>query len=285
MLLYYKKYDFVYIEPTTEKPEPYYTFIAPVGGTYKLETWGAQGGNSIINGSIYKNNSYGGYSVGTIKLNKNDKLYIYVGGKGTDGVINVNDSLGGYNGGGIGHWDKTDDEASGGGGGATHIATINGLLSTLENNKENVIIVSGGSGGASWNYQSGNGGGFEGTNGLRTNLFSAGGTQTTGYKFGQGGDGSNNMGSPGGGGGGGFYGGAGGYIENASDYSKDAIPGAGGSGYIGNSLLTNKSMYCYDCAESNEETTKTISTTCHSDTPISNCAKEGNGFARITLLS
>ena len=44
-------------------------------------------------------------------------------------------------------------------------------------------------------------------------------------------------------------------------------------------------MYCYNCTESSEEATKTISTTCHSSTPTENCAKIGNGYARITLIS
>ena len=51
------------------------------------------------------------------------------------------------------------------------------------------------------------------------------------------------------GGGGGYYGGAGG-----------PAGAGGGSSYIGNSLLNNKAMYCYECEESNEESTKTIST-------------------------
>ena len=61
--------------------------------------------------------------------------------------------------------------------------------------------------------------------------------------------------------------------------------GGGGSGYIGNSLLTNKVMYCYNCEESFEESTKTISTTCNEETPTGYCAKKGNGYARITLVS
>lgn len=44
-------------------------------------------------------------------------------------------------------------------------------------------------------------------------------------------------------------------------------------------------MYCYNCQESSEEFTKTISTTCTSATPTSACAKSGNGYARITLIS
>lgn len=78
----------------------------------------------------------------------------------------------------------------------------------------------------------------------------------------------------GGGGGGGLYGGSTGFGHS----------GGGGSGYIGNSLLTNKAMYCYNCEESSEESTKTISTTCAEETPTSNCAKIGNGYARITYI-
>ena len=43
-------------------------------------------------------------------------------------------------------------------------------------------------------------------------------------------------------------------------------------------------MYCYNCAESNDESTKTISTTNVSNNPIPNYAKIGNGYAKITYL-
>ena len=262
------------------------TFTAPFSGTYKLETWGAQGGKSIMDGVYQDIGGFGGYSSGFINLNQDDILYIYTGGLGSDGKLKVDDSLGGFNGGGNGHWDKCDDEASGGGGGATHIALRTGLLSNLEDFKSDILIVSGGGGGAAWIYTSGNGGGYKGTIGYRSEtLYSTNATQLTGYKFGQGGTGSDSYGTPGGGGGGGYYGGYGGYIENKGDFSIDAIPGAGGSGYIGHPLLTNKSMYCYNCEESSEENTKTISTTCNEETPTTNCAKKGNGYARMTLIS
>ena len=59
-------------------------------GTYKLEVWGAQGGNasSYVGGK-------GGYSVGNLRLNNNSKIYVYVGGKGSNNVA-------GFNGGGAG---------------------------------------------------------------------------------------------------------------------------------------------------------------------------------------
>ena len=260
-------------------------FTVPKTGTYKLETWGAQGGKSIMNGAYQDIGGYGGYSIGFISLNKDETLYIYIGGLGSDGKINVADSLGGFNGGGNGHWDKKDDDASGGGGGATHISRVAKLLFNLENNKSDILIVSGGGGGAAWNYTSGNGGGFNGTIGYKSEaLYSVNGTQISGYKFGQGGPGSDSVGTPGGGGGGGYFGGYGGYIADVNDHINDAIPGAGGSGYIGNSLLTNKTMYCYNCTESSEESTKTVSTTCAEETPTENCAKKGNGYARITYI-
>ena len=43
-------------------------------------------------------------------------------------------------------------------------------------------------------------------------------------------------------------------------------------------------MSCYNCATSNAAATKTITSTCHSTTPTTNCAKEGNGHIRITYL-
>ena len=43
-------------------------------------------------------------------------------------------------------------------------------------------------------------------------------------------------------------------------------------------------MYCYNCAESNETSTKTITTTCTNETAMSACAKSGNGYAQITLI-
>ncbi len=255
------------------------TFIAPTTGTYKLETWGAQGGNY----DTIKVGGYGAYSSGNKKITQTDKLYINVGGQGTV-------SQGGYNGGG------STDYSGGGGGGATHIALESGKLSILENKKNYILIVSGGGGGSGAfnNYVGGSGGGYIGEKAAGSSP-GFGGTQlsggevsnytgptsTSGIKgsFGQGGNGGHEIaykqGS--GTGGSGFFGGSGGGARDGG--------GGGGSGYIGNSLLNEKTMYCYNCTESNEISTKTISTTCTSATPTENCAKRGNGYARITLIS
>ena len=59
---------------------------------------------------------------------------------------------------------------------------------------------------------------------------------------------------------------------------------SGSSGCIGNPSLTDKHMTCYNCETSNEESTKTISNTCVSETPTTDCSKIGNGYARITYI-
>ena len=256
------------------------TFVAPVSGTYKLETWGAEGGT-------YKeeyHGGYGGYSEGKLNLSVREGVYISVGGAGIGGKATESKNYGdgGYNGGGSrSGYSSAGELGSSGGGGATHIATKSGLLSALENYENNILIVSGGGGGAGyvdggWNYNPTNipsGGGFSGNAGQsEASRGGLPGTQNSGGLFGQGENcGDINVCD---GGGGGYHGG------------KQGHSGAGGgSGYIGNPLLTNKVMYCYNCEESSEESTKTISTTCNEETPTSNCAKKGNGYARITLVS
>ena len=246
-------------------------FVAPKTGTYKLETWGAQGGGSITNGTSVANaTGFGGYSTGTVSLTAGQKLYIYVGGAGADAVEGFN-SRGGYNGGGYGTWDTADDESSGAGGGATHIATASGLLSSLSGSKDSILIVAGGGGGQSWTMSAGSGGGETGgmTSGTSSNTVN----QTTGYAFGQGQNASGTAGNDGvGGGGGGYYGG---YMNNVASTSS----GQGGSGYL-KSTLGNKAMFCYNCTAG----TYTTVTTCNSLNPKSTCNKKGNGYAQITYI-
>lgn len=260
------------------------TFIAQKTGTYKLEVWGAQGGN----GNETYIGGYGAYSVGYVNLNKNDKLYINVGGVGQSSCVST-DCNGGYNGGGKGQ-PYTGDSYNyvSGGGGGTSIAAKSGLLVDLTDN--DLFIVAGGgagsyyhsSGGAGYSNNGANGGGYVGVSGKTcsyTSSYATGGTQSTGGAAGyRGGAGSRGQGGTyaGGssGGGGGYYGGG----------SAAHAGAGGGSGYIANPLLTNKKMYCYNCSESDDESTKTISTTCVSETSTSKCAKKGNGFAIITLV-
>ncbi len=241
------------------------TFTVPKTGYYKLEVWGAQGGthSTSIGG-------YGGYSTGIIKLNEADNLYVHVGGTTTA-------ESGGYNGGGTG---VSNIYGLGrGGGGATHIATVSGSLASLSAKINNILIVAGGGGGgASWTdgkqyFSGGGGGGISGVVGVK---YSAGvttvaGNQTSGNAFGLGQNGTTAWSA---GSGGGLYGGKSGKHSG----------GAGGSGYIGNTNLINKSMYCYNCTMSTAESTKTFSTTCTNTTATANCSKQGNGYAKIVYI-
>ncbi len=268
------------------------TYTVKLDGKYKLEVWGAQGGS--YNSEYY--GGYGGYSVGTIELKKNQMIYVYVGGQGT--ILNDNSDYipGGFNGGGRGA-NKDANVISTSGGGATHVATKSGLLSSLEGYKDNILIVSAGGGGTS--YQSGtysgvggSGGGYIGSDGTNTMTDykpGAGGTQSSGGN--SGGGVANNQergtsGSFGQGGNGNYYSGGGGaglYGGGASNQSG----AGGGSSYIGNSLLSDKSMYYYcssSCNTSTATSTKTVSTTCVDETAKKNCAKLGNGYVKITYV-
>ncbi len=297
------------------------TFTAPATGTYKLEVWGAQGGGvNDSSNSTSVNGGFGSYSIGNVEINKNQILYINVGGQGTNDCFEDSSDTslcpGGYNGGGYGRGANS-TAGSSSGGGATHIATSSGILSSLENKKSSILIVSGGGGGSGYAYGAtydgttnteyvrvdgtgGSGGGYAGNTGLDdwgiaykgSNLFgflgtgatqeSAGKTMNFGEilnnasgSFGQGGNQYQNC-CGGAGGGGGYFGGGG--------SSRCHAGGGGGSGYIGNPLLVDKAMYCYNCEESVETSTKTINTSCSNETPVNACAKQGNGYARITLI-
>src|SRR5574344_1887815 len=110
------------------------TFKAPTAGYYKLEAWGAGGGNAVGNDSnACPNGGYaygkgcggsGSYTAGTTYLNANDMLYVYVGGAGATGVVGGY-AKSGYNGGGQGEFDHNDNEAGGSGGGATDFRLTN----------------------------------------------------------------------------------------------------------------------------------------------------------------
>ncbi len=262
------------------------TFESPCLANYKIEVWGAQGGASneeYVGG-------YGGYASGVTTFDYHTNAYVNVGGKGETNSTpgSTTGANGGYNGGGTSYPNSGVNHLYGAGGGATHIALKSGLLSTLGNNIDQILIVAGGGGGGRWqqNWEGndlayygygGHGGGVNGgygTDKSNPNVTGGGtqsGTLSGGRSIGTFGKGADYTGQ--GAGGGGFYGG-------------NAFPtGGGGSGYIGNTLLTNKVMYCYNCTESNEESTKTISTTNVDETAISTYAKTGDGYARITLLS
>lgn len=247
-------------------------------GTYKLECWGAQGGSY----SDTYHGGFGGYSVGTLRLDSPRTLYLVSGGSGS-----VKDSKGyidgGYNGGG-GAQASNSRNLAGAGGGATHISLSDGLLSTLSGNKESVLLVAGGGGGSASIYlfsngykrgSGGNGGGSSGENGVvLAGGYSTptGGTQNSGgtvdsnlssassyvaASFGQGSYAKTGT-TPGGGGG--YYGGGSGYYAS----------GAGGSGYISGQL--------------SDASTLAGSSSFLSPDGNSETGHSGDGYIRITVI-
>ena len=269
--------------------------LAP--GTYKLECWGAQGGNGSSNGNSNINavGGLGGYSVGTITLSKTQKVYIYSGGKGqtksnTGSYSTVN---GGFNGGGSNY--TCGSGGSGGGGSDIRIGT--------DSLYARVIVAGGGGSDGSPNYSGGYAGGVSGTRGnFGCGSYGYGGSQTASYSslsainsqgttnsssncaagFGFGGFGCYYASGYGGAGGGGWYGGQGTYPDGSGD---DDGGGGGGSGYVYTSssasnypqgCLLNSSYYLSDASNlSGNESFKSPSgstETGHSD----------NGYCRIT---
>lgn len=127
-------------------------------------------------------------------------------------------------------------------------------------NKNDVLYINVGGRG-----EYGQNGGTGGYNGGGTQTAGGAGTYSAGT-FGQGGSKTNTQASTGGGG------------------CSSNLAGGGGSGYIGNSSLINKAMYCYNCKTSSDSQTLTNSTTNVSENPISQYAKIGNGYVKITYI-
>ena len=200
-------------------------------GTYQIECWGASGGNDYFNAGYSK----GAYVSGVISLREAKKMYLYIGGQGTNATESATFSDGGYNGGGGG------GQGASGGGGGTDVRLIK------DNFASRIIVAGGGSGGE--HSSNGHGGALSGMAGQyymcggHSNLVltqsSLPGTQTEGGRggssshgiapsgqFGKGGDGYNTKDyniDNGPGGGGGYFGGGG---------ATWTCSGSGGSSYI-----------------------------------------------------
>lgn len=244
-------------------------------GTYKLECWGAQGGYSSSNSGIEVGmGGKGGYSAGTITLNKKTLIYIYTGGVGS--ISGNGKADGGFPNGGS-SWASSTSEGAGGGGGSSDIRIGTDSLYAR------VIVAGGGGGGGEDNETGGYGGGETGgTSGSGTP-----GSQTapSGY-FGIGGHTSYD----GGGGGGGWYGAypAGGQTTPATGSSGSDTSGSpGGSGYVYTSATA--SNYPSGCLLNSSyylSAAKTIAgnTSFTSPTGSSETGHSGNGYCRITVI-
>ena len=199
-------------------------YTIPTTGLYKLEVWGAAGGDGYDPNIGYYAAAAGGYSKYHTHLQKDQVLYIVIGGAGSMAATSGATTGGGYNGGGYANNHPVGRPGSGGG--ATHIATRSGTLAAL-GSTSGLLIVAGGGGGAGNGGPGGSGGGLTGNSTGTSN----GGTQSSGGisvswgyatngSFGQGGVTDVPIGA---GGGGGLYGGGAGAGDSG---------GSGGSGYI-----------------------------------------------------
>ena len=286
-------------------------FTTPVTEVYTIQCWGAQGGGAKGNGNVWSNTwGLGGYTIGDINLTADDELFVCVGGKGTDGVINSNVN-GGWNGGGRGSCDDGDDDAAGGGGGATDIRLDATAESTTWNTFSSLlsrIMVAAGGGGLAWSpnfsgqngYGSypGYGGGLSGGNAYRsTSTYAQGATQEAGGGFGFGQDGVDNYGNVGmGGGGSGYFGGR----TSSGTSTTNTNSASGGSSFI--SGLTGCQAYESTSTSSNMVKRTGDNATIHYSGKVftnastiagntsqtqpdgtSTTGHTGNGYARITL--
>lgn len=135
-------------------------------GRYKLQCWGAQGGN--VSGSYTATGSKGGYSEGVLTLTEPTTIYVFVGGQGTSSSTSSTSGTanGGWNGGGASV--RYSSYSSGGtygnsyprpGGGATDMCLVTSTMnySSGRTNRSSAsllsrFIVAGGGAGASARY-------------------------------------------------------------------------------------------------------------------------------------
>lgn len=273
-------------------------------GRYKLECWGAQGGNSNQSNGTYGNGGKGGYSTGILNVSTNTTIYITVGGQGQNGVLNTR-TAGGFNGGGDGYG-TNNSGVGGGGGGASDISLMSPVFSHSSYFINNIrdtnsllsrIIVAGGGGSAGYDVSNnaangGAGGGTTGQDGLSNRVYhGTGGKQTTfgtggsseepnrysvQAKFGCGASASNSTDvAPGGGGG--WYGG-GLHCDSAG----------GGSGYV--YTPTTASNYPSGCLLNSAYYLSNAQTIAGnksfpSPTGSTETGHSGNGHVKITKLS
>lgn len=273
-------------------------------GRYKLECWGAQGGNSNQSNGTYGNGGKGGYSTGILNVSTNTTIYITVGGQGQNGVLNTR-TAGGFNGGGDGYG-TNNFGVGGGGGGASDISLMSPVFSHSSYFINNIrdtnsllsrIIVAGGGGFAGYDVSNnaangGAGGGTTGQDGLSNRVYhGTGGKQTTfgtggsseesnrysvQAKFGCGASASNSTDvAPGGGGG--WYGG-GLHCDSAG----------GGSGYV--YTPTTASNYPSGCLLNSAyylSNAQTIAGNQSFPSPTggTETGHSGNGHVKITKLS
>ena len=242
-----------------------YEFIVPMDGTYKIELWGASGGDfkTPYDGIFPDSYGRGAYTKGEIKLNKGEKLYVYVG-------ENYNDYGGAkliYNGGGPG-------ESAGGG--ATDVRLTKGVWDNFDSLKSRIMVAAAGGGGAANSgritaneeNQRGDGGGLNGPTPSYTYTSSGGGG---GY---YGGGHGNHPGNSwtGGGGGSSFISGYPGCNAISKDSTQDKIIHTNQENHYSGKVFTETQMIAGNAEMPNP-------------TGGTETGHTGNGYARITIVN
>lgn len=212
----YDKKEFSYTGSVQE-------FTPEISGYYTIELWGAAGGMGRQNNSLVHPGGNGAYTKGSVYLEKDQPIYIYIGGKGANAPSASTGGSGGFNGGGKGGNDTTDDDASGGGGGATDIRLVGGAWNNLESLRSRIMVAAGGAG-STYGSVGGAGGSLTSTSICHSN----GATQTTGGNFGIGQNGKNYDKTPSSGAGGGYYGG----VSTHNGTADGCQSATGGSSFI-----------------------------------------------------
>ena len=277
-------------------------------GRYKLQVWGASGGDEVgLDQTSGSHAGLGGYAEGILSLDARTRIYIHVGsrGKAGTGAYGENAVGGGCNGGGAGTASSMitplGPALGFGGGGASDIRIG-------EDTYYHRVIVAGGGGGADDGIprdgsnaagplggtndgSGGAGGGEEGEYGKMNGVVNINkanaipGTQSSGYLFGEGQPAglkpnTTNQTSDFGGGGGGWYGG-----KCSRDHNEG---GAGGSGYVFTS--TSYIVEGYELDEKYQLTDAILipgsqSFPSPSDDSSDEIGHKGDGFVKITLIT
>lgn len=288
---------------TGEAEAQIYTVPSGQSGWYKIELWGASGGNATSETGEARAGGKGAYTSGLIYLTENQKIYFYIGGTTTN-------SSGGANGGGTGAGKGM------GGGGSTDVRIKSGAWDNDASLRTRLMVAAGG--GGAEGFKQGAAGGDAGavigrsgqSNIVVNNYTNAGyGSQkgpilvnwinlyekadkcNSGYisgdannaskiklacgKLGLGGAAANNEG---GGGGSGYFGGGAG----SSDNSTVAGSGAGGSSFIAGYAGVK---YSHKWSGHDEDVYFTESSKLFIDGQMVEGVNEGNGKARIELVS
>ena len=153
------------------------TYKVKADGVYKIELWGAQGGN--VGGK-------GAYTSGNIKLNSGDTLYFYVGGMGTTSSPENHDLINNNFNSGTGTAGQINNPSRywGSGGGSTDVRLVNGSWDNFNSLKSRIMVAGSGGGryiGDENDYAGGDAGGLAGYDGVPAGLFSKSNYGSAGY--------------------------------------------------------------------------------------------------------